>query len=218
MPSQNIQEGKIPNFRNSAILHGFFGIIEYTLILISTFIYVLNIALLITCVVIISGLISILGYTLILKNPYYYISCVGLIWITIFPSAISLIIFISFTQWSYEPVKIFIIFALVIEALYIYFLIKEVSYNKYIHYFHKKYGYPFSTAGFTFRGLFYSIREFDKLDKGKHYWQDQNPEEIQKKKEELRVFEKKFKKKFLILTQILAVLSYLIIFGISLIL
>lgn len=218
MTSQNTQEGNIPNFRNSAFLHGLFGIIEYTLILITIFVYVSNIALLIASIVIISGLIYVLGYSIIFKNPYYYIACVGLICITFFPSAISMIIFIGFTRWSYEPVKIFVIFALAIEVLYSYFLIWEISHNKYIAYFHRRYGYVFSTIGHTLRGLFYSTREFDKLDKGRQYWQDQNPEEVQKKNEELRAYEKKFKKKLLIRLQILAVMGFNIIFVISLLL
>jgi hypothetical protein len=211
MTSQNTQEGNIPNFRNSAIIHGFFGIIEYTLILITIFVYVSNIALLIASIVIISGLFSVLEYAIIFKNPYYYISCVGLVCIIVYPSAISMIIFISFTKWSYEPVKIFILFALAIEALYVYFLIMEIRHNKYISYFHRKYGY-----GTILCALYYSIRDFDKLDKGRQYWQDQNPEEVQKKHEELRAYEKKFKKKLLVWVQILAVMGFNIIFGISL--
>ncbi|MHA1191030.1 MAG: hypothetical protein ACTSP9_01885 [Promethearchaeota archaeon] len=220
MTSQNTQEGKIPNFRNSAILHGIFGIMEYILILIPIFVYVSNIALLIASIVIISGLFFVLEYAIIFKNPYYYMSCVGLACITVYPSAISIIIFSSFTKWStlYEPFKIFILFALAIEALYIYFLIREVSHNKYTSYFHRKYGYWFTTAGHTLRGSFYSTKEFGKLDKGRQYWQDQNPEEIQKKNEELRAYEKRFKKKLLVRSQILAVMGFNIIFGISLLL
>ncbi|MHA1104931.1 MAG: hypothetical protein ACTSPN_04325 [Promethearchaeota archaeon] len=220
MPSQNTQEEKIPNFRNSAILHGFFGIIEYTLILIPILVYVSNIALLIASIVIISGLFFVLEYVIIFKNPYYYISCVGLVCITIYPSAISMIIFIRSSRWSsfYEPFKIFVLFALVIEILYIFVLIMEVRYNKYTSYFHRKYGYWFTTAGHTLRGSFYSTKEFDKLDKGRQYWQDQNPEEIQKKNEELRAYEKRFKKKLLTWLQILAVMGFNIIFGISLLL
>jgi len=220
MTDQNTQVGNVPNFRNSAILHGFFGILEYSVIIITLFVYVSNIALLIACILVISGLISVLGYAIIFKNPYYYISCVGLICITVFPSSISMILFISFTNWSYEPVKIFILFALAIEALYVYILMMEISHNKYTSYFHRKYGYWFSTAGHTLTGLFYSTREFDKLDKGRQYWQDQNPEEAQKKHEELRAYEKKFKKKFkkhlLVWIQILSIVGFNIIFGISL--
>ncbi len=219
MTSQNTQEGNIPNFRNSAILHGFFGIIEYALILITIFVYVSNIALLIGSIVIISGLFSVLEYAIAFKNPYYYISCVGLVCITVYPTAISMIIFISFTTWSslYEPFIIFVLFALVIEILYITLLIMEISHNKYLSYFHRKYGYPFR-GGTVLGATFYSTREFDKLDKGKQLWQDQNPEEIQKKNEGLRAYEKRFKKRLLITLQILAVLGFNIIFGISLLL
>ena len=222
MISQNTQEGNIPNFRNSAILHGFFGIIEYALILITIFVYVSNIALLIGSIVIISGLFSVLEYAIAFKNPYYYISCVGLVCITVYPTTISMIIFISFTTWSslYEPFKIFVPFALFIEVLYITLLITEISHNKYISYFHRKYGYPSPRdhihGGIVLRGTFYSTREFDKLDKTRQFWQDQTPEEIQKKNEELRAYEKRFKKKLLVTLQILAVLGFNIIFGISL--
>jgi len=218
MTSQNTQEGKEPNFRNSAIIHGFFGIIEYALILITIFVYVSNIVLLIASIVIISGLFYVLGYSIIFKNPYYYITCVGLICLTFFPSAISMIIFIGSTRWSYEPVKIFVIIAIAIEVLYSFFLIWEISHNKYISYFHRRYGYVFSTIGHTLRGLYYSTKEFDKLDKGRQYWQDQNPEEVQKKHEELKAYKKKFKKKILVWVQILAVMGFNIIFGISLLL
>ena len=221
MTSQNTQGANIPNFRNSAIskffrnsaiLNGFFAIIEYSLILITIFVYVSNIALLIACIIIISGLIYVLGYSIILKNPYYYISCLGLIFLTVFPSSISMILFISFTKWSYEPVKFFIIISLVIEYFYITFLIMEVRHNKYTSYFHRKYGNLRQTV---LKASFYSVKEFDKLDKGRKFWQDQNPEEVQKKKEELRAYEKKFKKKFLMRVQILAILGFIIIFGIS---
>ena len=220
MTNQNTPEGNVSNFRNSAILHGFFGIIEYILILITIFVYVSNITLLIASIVIISGLFSILEYVIIFKNPYYYMSCVGLACITVYPSAIWMIFFIGSSRWSslYEPFKIFVLFALAIEVLYAYILIWEISHNKYTSYFHRKYGYHFSTAGHTLRGLFYSVREFDKLDKGRQYWQDQNPEEAQKNHEELRAYEKKFKKKFLVRGQILAILGFNIIFGISLML
>jgi len=222
MTSQNLKVEKIFNFRNSKILHGFFGIIEYTLILLTIFIYVSNITLLITSIIIISILISVLGYAIIFKNPYYYISCLGIICITLFPSAISMIPFIGFMRLPYEPIKIFILFALVIEALYIYILIMDISYNKYISYYHRTHGYVFfpghTRAGFIRRGIMFSNREFDKIDKGKKFWQDQNQEEIQKKIEELRAYEKKFKKKFLVNLQILAVIGFNIIFGISLLL
>ena len=224
MTNQNTPEGNIPKFRNSAIIHGFFGIIEYTLILLTIFVNVSNIALLIVGVVIISGIFTVLEYSIIFKNPFYYISCVGLVCITVYPSAFSMIIFIGSKRWSslLEPFKIFVLFAFVIEVLYILLLIKEVRYNKYTNYFHKKYGYPIR-GGFRGGlaldyGAYYSIKEFDKLDKGREYWQDRNPEEIQKMNEELRAYEKRFKKKFLLWFQILAVLGFNIIFGISLLL
>jgi len=219
MTSQNPQEGKIPNFRNSAIIHGIFGVIEYTLILLTIFVYVSNIALLIVSIVIISGLFSVLEYSIIFKNPFYYISGVGLVCITVYPSAFSMIIFIGSNRWSslLEPFKIFVLFAFAIEVLYIVLLIIEVRYNKYTSYFHKKYGY-IKPTGFMLRGGWYSTREFDKLDKGRQYWQDQKPEELQKKIEELRAYEKRFKKKLLLWFQILAVIGFNIIFGISLLL
>ena len=215
MTSQNTQERNIPNFRNSAILHGFFGIIEYILILITIFVYVSNIALLIASIVISSGLISVLGYTIIFKNPFYYISAVGLTCLTIFPSTVAMIFFIGSTSWSYEPVKIFVISALIIEVLYISLFIMEINHNKYISYFHRKYGTLRQTVLIA---SFYSVKEFDKLDKGRQYWQDQNPEETQKKLEEMSAYKKKFKKKLLIWFQILSVMGFYIIFGISLLL
>ncbi|MBY9017853.1 MAG: hypothetical protein KGD66_03375, partial [Candidatus Lokiarchaeota archaeon] len=196
MTSQNTPEGNVPNFRNSAIFHGFFGIIEYILILITIFAYVSNIALLIASIVIISGLFSVLEYVIIFKNPYYYMSCVGLACITVYPSAVWMIFFIGSSRWSsfYEPFKSFVLFALAIEVLYIFFLISEISHNKYITYFHRTYGRSFRGGTPLTGGAYYSIRDFDKLDKGREFWQDQNPEEIQKKNEELRAYEKRFKK------------------------
>ncbi len=226
MTSQNSQEKNIPNFRNSAIIHGFFGIIEYALILITIFVYVTNIALLIVSIVIISGLFSVLEYSIIFKNPFYYISSAGLACITVYPSAFSMIIFIGSKRWSslLEPFKFFVLLAFGFEVLYILILIMEVRYNKYTSYFRKQYGYV-TTRGTGIRGglaldygAYYSIKELDKLDKNRQYWQDRNPEEIQKMNEELRAYEKRFKKKLLLWFQILAVLGFNIIFGISLLL
>ena len=221
MTSQNSKEKKIPNFRNSAIIHGFFGIIEYALILITIFVYVSNIVLLIVSIVIISGLFSIMEYSLIFKNPFYIISSVGLVCITVYPSAYSMIFIIGSKKWTslLEPFKGFVLFAFAIEVLYILLLIKEVRYNKYTSYFRKKYGYASRRGGLALGGgAYYSIKEFDKLDKGRQYWQDRNPEEIQKMNEELRTYEKRFKKKLLYWFQILAVIGFNIIFGISLLL
>lgn len=215
MTSQNTQGADIPNFRNSAILHGFFGILEYSLILITILVYVTNIALLIASIVIVSGLIFVLGYSIIIKNPFYYISVVGLICLTIFPSTVAMIFFVGSTSWSYEPVKIFVISAIIIEVFYISLFTMEIRHNKYLNYFHRKHGNLRQTV---LLASFYSVKEFDKLDKVKQYWQDQNPEEVQKKNNELRAFEKKFKKKLLVWVQILAIVGFLIIFGISLML
>ena len=215
MTSQNTQEGNVPNFRNTAILHGLFGVLEYFVILITIIVSISNIVLLIACILIISGLISVMGYVIIFKNPYYFISCLGLIFITVFPSSIYMIFFISFTKWSFEPVKFFVIITLVIEYIYITFLIMDIRHNKYTSYYHRKYGNLRQTV---LKASFYSVKEFDKLDKGREFWQDQNPEEIQKKNEELRAYEKRFKKKFLLTLQILAVMGFNIIFGISLLL
>ena len=221
MTSQNTQEEKIPNFRKSAIIHGFFGILEYTLILLTIFVNVSNIALLIVSVVIISGIFTVLEYSIIFKNPFYYISCVGLVCITVFPSAYSMIFFIGSKRWAslLEPFKIFVLFAFAIEILYILLLITEIRYNKYTSYFRRKYGYASRIGGLVLGGgAYHSIKDFDKLDKGRQHWQDRNPEEIQKMNEELRAYEKRFKKKFLLWFQILAVVGFNIIFGISLLL
>ncbi|MHA1240608.1 MAG: hypothetical protein ACTSQU_07410 [Promethearchaeota archaeon] len=222
MTSQNPQEGKIPNFKNATIIHGFFGIIEYMLILLTIFVYISNGALLIASIVIISGLFSVLEYSIIFKNPFYYISCVGLVCITVYPSAYSMIFLIGSKRWTslLEPFKIFVLLAFAIEVLYILLLIKEIRYNKYTSYFRKKYGYVSQIRGGLAidYGAYHSIKDFDKLDKGKQYWQDRKPEEIQKMNEELRAYEKRFKKKFLMRFQILAVVGFNIIFGISLLL
>jgi hypothetical protein len=221
MTSQNPQEGKIPNFKNATIIHGFFGIIEYMLILLTIFVYISNGALLIASIVIISGLFSVLEYSIIFKNPFYYISCVGLVCITVYPSAYSMIFLIGSKRWAslLEPFKIFVLLAFAIEVLYILLLIKEIRYNKYTSYFRKKYGYASRGGGLVLGGgAYHSIKDFDKLDKGKQYWQDRKPEEIQKMNEELRAYEKRFKKKFLMRFQILAVVGFNIIFGISLLL
>ena len=221
MTSQNPQEGKIPNFRNSAIIHGIFGIIEYTLILLTIFVYVSNIALLIVSIVIISGLFSVLEYSIIFKNPFYYISGVGLVCITVYPSAYSMIFIIGSKRWSslLEPFKIFVLLAFAIEILYILLLITEIRHNKYTSYFRRKYGYVSRRGGLAIDyGAYYSIKDFDKLDKGRQYWQDRKPEETQKMNEELRAYDKRFKKKLLSWFQILAVIGFNIIFGISLLL
>lgn len=217
MTDQNAQETKIPNFWNAIIIHGFFGIIEYALVLITIFLYVSNIVFLIVCIGVASAVFIVLIYALLFKNPYYYIACIGLICITVFPSAIQLIIFIGSTTWSYQPVNIFIIVALIIEILYILILIREISYNKYLSYFNKIYsiGYPFR-RGSTLLGKYHSVKDFDKLDKGRQHWQDRNPEETKKIKEELKNFKKKYKKNTLILVQILGFLAFNVIFYLSL--
>ena len=217
MTNQNSQEEKIPNFWYAIIMHGFFGIIEFFLILTTIFTSISNIVFLIACISIASALFFILFYALISKNPYYYITCVGLIFITFIPSTIAIIIFIVSTPWSYDPVNLFVLSALILEVLYIIVLIREISYNKYLSYFHHTYtiGYP-GRRGSTLRATFYSVKDFDKLDKGKSYWQDQNPEEIQKKKEELKRFKQHYKRNLLIVIQILGILAYNITFFLSL--
>lgn len=216
MSNQKIQEEKIPSFKKSAIIHGIFGILEYAFILITILVYVKNLPLLLTNIIIISGLFLVLSYTIFFKNPYYYISLIGLVFITIFPSAIAMMLYIGSTPWSYDLIRIFIIFVLVVEVFYIYFLIREISDNKHLRYFHKKYGYLWSTASFMLRGSYYSVREFDKLNKGRQVWQDHDPEEIRKKREELKNYEKRFRKKLLILIQVIAVIAFIVSFGISL--
>ena len=219
MTEQTSLETKIPNFWNAIIIHGFFGIIEYTLVLITIFVYVSNFAFVIAAIGVVSALFIVLINTLLLKNPYYYIACVGLICITVFPSAFQLIIFIGSTTWSYQAVNIFIIVALIIEILYIFILIREISYNKYLSYFNKIYsiGYPFR-KGSTLLGKHYSVKDFDKLDKGRGYWQDRDPEEVEKIKEGLKNFKKKYKKNTLILVQFLGFLVFNIVFYLSLML
>jgi len=216
MSEQNTEESKIPNFWNAIIIHGFFGIIEYLLILLTIFFYVSNIAFLIICIGIISALFIVLCYSLLFKNPYYYIACIGMICITIFPSAIQLIIYIGATNWSYEPVKLFIIVALIIETFYIFILIREISYNKYLSYFHDRYtiGYPLR-RGTTLLANYYSTKDFDKLNKGRPFWQDRAPEEVETIKEKLRKFKNKYKKNTLIIIQIFGFLAYNIIFYVS---
>lgn len=217
MTNQNSQEEKIPNFLYAIIIHGFFGIIEYLLILITILIYISNIIFLIACISIVSALFFILFYALISKNPYYYITCVGLIFIAIIPSTIAISIFIISTTGSYVPINIFVVFALILEILYIIVFIREISYNKYLTYFHHTYtiGYPGRRRS-TLRATFYSVKDFDKLDKGKSFWQDQNPEEIQRKKEELKRFKQHYRKNILIILQVLGILAYNITFFLSL--
>ena len=141
----------------------------------------------------------------------------GLVFITFIPSTIAIIIFIVSTTWSNDPIKIFVVSALILEVLYIIVLIREISYNKYLVYFHHTYtiGYPGRRKS-TLRATFYSVKDFDKLDKGKSYWQDQNPEEIQKKKEDLKRFKQHYRKNLLIILQILGILGYNITFFSSL--
>ena len=215
MTVQDIPEESVPNFRNSAIVHGFFGILEFALILITIIIYTSNVVLATVNVIIISFLIVVLYYAIISKNPYYYVSCLGLMVLTIFPTAISMIIYIGSTSWSYEPIKIFGIIALIMVVFYIFILMLEISHNKYISYFHRKYG---GLRQSILIASFYSTKEFDKFNKGKQFWHDRNPEDIQKVKEELKKFEKRFKKKFLIWIQIIAVVAFNITFAISLVL
>ncbi|TFG16189.1 MAG: hypothetical protein EU531_07310 [Promethearchaeota archaeon] len=219
MTNQNSQVEKIPNFWKAVIIHGFFGVIEYILILITIFIYVSNLAFLIICIGIISVLFMILVYALVSKNPYYHVGCIGLICSTIIPSTIALIFFIGSTTWSYEPIKIFIISALAIEIVYIFVLIKEVSQNKYLSYFHDYYmmGYPIRVMS-SLKATFFSVKSFDKLAKGRQYWQDQDPEEVKKLKEEFEAFKKKHKKRVLIAIQSIGFLALNITFFVSLLL
>ena len=217
MTNQNSQDKEITNFWTAIGIHGFFGGIEYSLILITIILNVSNIAFLIVCIGIVSALFFILTASLLLKNPYYYISCIGLIFITIIPSAIELIIYIGSTTWSYQPVKIFIIVALIIETLYILVLIREVSYNKYLSYFNKIYsiGYPFR-KGTTFLGKHHSVTDFDRLTKGRQLWQDRDPEEVEKINKDIKKFKKQHKKNKLIIAQIFGILGFNVIFYISL--
>jgi hypothetical protein len=215
MINLNSKAQNIPDFKSFVITHGLFGILEYTLILISIFIYISNLVLLMLCIVIVSLLIMVLAYTIITKNPYYYITYIGLICLTITPTTIFMFHYLGFTDWSFEPIKILVIITLISEAFYIYFLIKEFGSNKHLNYLHRKYGYPVSAAASGMRGLFFSVREFDHLNKGRQNWQDRDPEEIKKMTKELDNFEKKFKKRFLLFFQIISVLGINFIFYIS---
>jgi len=219
MTNQNSQEEKTHNFWNAIIIHGFFGVIEYILMLITIFIYVSNLAFLIVCIGIITVLFIVLVYTLLSKNPYYYIGCIGLICSTIIPSAIALIFFIGSTTWSNEPIKIFIISALAIEIVYIFVLIREVSQNKYLSYFHDSYmmGYPIRVMS-SLRATFFSVKSFDNLAKGRQLWQDKDPEEVKKLKEEFEKFKKKHKMRLLIAIQSIGFLALNIAFFVSLLL
>ncbi len=217
MTKENSKQKKSPNFWYAILIHGFFGIIEYFLILITIFIYISNIFFLIVCISIVSLLFFILFYALIFRNPYYYITCVGMIFITFIPSTIGIIIFIVSNIWSYKPINFFVFSALILEILYIIVFIREISYNKYLAYFHHTYtiGYP-GRRGSTLRATYYSVKDFDKMDKGKSYWQDQSPEEIQKKKDDLKRFRQHYKKNLLIIFQILGIVAYNITFFLSL--
>jgi hypothetical protein len=216
MTDQNLTEENIPNFWRAIIIHNFFGIIEFTLILITIVIYISNIVFLIVGIAIIGTLFMVLAYVLFSKNPYYYFACIGLICITVVPCLIALIFYIGTTTWSYEPIKIFIVSALVIESVYIYVLIREISQNKYLGYFHNYYmmGYPMRVRS-SLRATFFSVKSFEKLSKGRQYWQDRDPEEIKKIEEELKNFKKKHKQNILITVQILGFLAFNAVFYLS---
>ena len=206
-------DGKVPNFNKSAIIHGLFGILEFALILISIFIYAANPYLMITCLIIISSLFLIMIYAIVFKNPFYYIACLGLIVITIFPTMVALIISVGSDYWFSESMMYFVIIGVLVEFFYAYLFILEVRHNKYLNYFHKRYGHLWSGSSSMVYRLYYSNKEFDRLNKGRQLWQDRDPEEVQKDMEQIKAFKKKFKKKLLTWTQILAFLAYLIIFG-----
>lgn len=206
---------KIPNFNKSAIIHCLFGFLEFTLILISIIIYVEDLILMITCLAINSTLFFVMVYTIVFKNPFYYISCLGLVAITLFPTSVALIISIGSHYWSSEVIMYFTIIGILVELFYVYLLIIEIRHNKYLNYFHKRYGHLWSGSSSMVYRLYYSNKEFDRLNKGRQLWQDRDPKEVQKIEEAIEAFNKKFKKKLLIWTQVLAVLVYVIIFGVS---
>ena len=222
MTTQDSNAAKVTKYWKSVIFHSFFGILEYVLILTAIIVNISNILLLSICVGLLSVIFFTLGYTIIFRNPFYYIASYGLAILTIFPSAISLILVISFSNKLTVPIRDLVVFALVIEAFYIFYIIRKISYTKNIAYFHRKYGYT-SAATMVYR-LYYSIHEFNRINKGRQYWQDQTPEEIEKKREEIekmrveiKKFKGKFKKKLLLWSQFFAVLGFITVFSISLV-
>jgi len=217
MTNYNNSDSQIPNFLKSEILNGFCGILELMLILTSVYIYVENIIFLTTCLSLVFLLFFIMYYTLIFKNPFYYIACLGLIFITVFPTTPSLIIAIADVTLVFDSFRYVIIAGLIVEIFYVFFIIIETRHNKYISYFHKRYGFSWSGRATLLYRLYYSNKEFNKLDKGRQYWQDHDPEELEKLKEDLKAFNRRFKKKFLTIFEITIVISYIILFGIALI-
>jgi len=215
MENPNELDVKVPNFNKSAIIHGLFGILEFVLILTSIFIYVENLFFLIACLSILSILFFVMIHAMVNKNPFYYIACLGLLVITMFPTIVALIISIDLIYEFSELMMYFVTIGVLVDFFYAYLLIIEVRHNKYLDYFHKRYGHLWSGSSFILYRLFYSNKEFSRLDKGRQYWQDRDPEEVQKDIEQLKAFQKKFKKKSLTWTQILAILAYIIVFGIS---
>ena len=215
MANPSEPDDKVPNFNKSAIIHFLFGFLEFTLILISIILYVEHLFLMIICLAILSTLFFVMIYTIVFKNPFYYISCLGLVAITIFPASVALIISIGSHYWSSEGLMYFTIIGILVELFYVYLLIIEIRHNKYLNYFHKRYGHLWSGSSSMVYRLYYSNKEFDKLNKGRQLWQYRDPEEVQKDMEQIIAFEKRFKKKSLTWTQILAVVFYVIFFGIS---
>jgi hypothetical protein len=216
MTNQIDVDSKIPNFLKSEILNGFCGILELMLILTSIYIYIDNIIFLITCLSLVFLLFVTMFYTLIFKNPFYYIACLGMICITIFPTIYSLIIAIADVTLALDSFRYLIIAGIIVEAFYIFFIIIEARHNNYISYFHKRYGFSWSGSASLLYRLYYSTNEFNKLDKGRQYWQDHNLEEVKKLKEDLKAFNRRFKKRFLKIFESIIVISYIILFGISL--
>ena len=215
MENQNISDVTIPNFNKSAIIHGIFGSLEFSLIIINIFIYVKNFFFILAVLGIISILFIVMIYTIVFKNPFYYIACLGLMIITIFPTVFGFIISIRSDYWSSELMMYFVIIGIIVEFFYVYFLIIEIRHNKYLGYFHKRYGHLWSGSSSMLYRLYYSTKEFEKLNKGRQLWQDRDPKEVEKLEETIKTLEKKFKKKLLIRTQFLAVIVYVIIFGVS---
>lgn len=213
MENESTIPEKVPNFGRVAVLHGMFGIIEYSLIVITIVNFITNFILLLVSSLVAGILFLVLAYTILFKNPFYYFPCIGLIILSLIPCSIALIFFIGRTVWSFEPLKVYVIIALLVFIPYIFITSMEVSHNKYISYFYQRHG---GLRQNVLRASFYSVKEFDKLSKGRQYWQDRNPEEIQKMKDSKHEFEKRFKKKYLVWFTFLTVITFELLFFVSL--
>jgi hypothetical protein len=146
-------------------------------------------------------LLGIMLYLYLKKNPYHRFSEFPLLlcgWI----STIAIFVYISYFNLIYYLLIIGIIFVIFEIGILIFFMltIPMTHYQRLRHAFIRPHPYIF----------FANNRKFAQFDKGRQYWQDRSPEDLELIKKAIKQFEKKYKRTLVLSLNIICVIGYLL--------